>query len=254
MNQLRAQLKTLHSSQTSERSAMEEKLQAEHAQREQAEKALKQYQAELRELKEELHQVASAQSPKTPPAIALASPFENQEVKVDRIQLIGAAASEKGIARIEVRVNQELQARRQGRGIAVVPGQDTAQTTYEFSESVQLREGTNTISITAFDGEQISATRTLNVTRILDKGKIWAVVIGISKYDKVRPLKYADKDAQAFHDYLMEDVGIPKEQMTPLMNDQATLVNLKRTLGNRAQTQGRAKGYGHYLLCGSWGA
>ncbi len=231
MNTLRDELEALHSTQTSERSAMEERLQAEHAQREQAEKALSQYQDELRELKQELTQVASAKAQSTPPAIALASPFENQEVKANRIKLIGAAASEKGISRIEVRVNQELQARRQGRGIAVVPGNGTVQKTYEFSESVQLREGTNTISITAFDGEQISSTRTLNVTRILDKGKIWAVVIGISQYDKVRPLKYADKDALAFHDYLLKDVGIPQEQITPLMNDQATLVNLKRTLG-----------------------
>ncbi|MCA9471568.1 MAG: caspase family protein [Nitrospira sp.] len=241
MKQLRAQLESLHSSQNHERSTMEEKLHAEHAQREQAERALRQYQTELQELKEQLTQVTTVPSPKTPPAIALASPFENQEVKVDRIQLIGAAASEKGISRIEVRVNQELQARRQGRGIAVVPGRTATNTTYEFSESVQLREGTNTISITAFDGEQISATRTLNVTRILDKGKIWAVVIGISRYDKVRPLKYADNDALAFHEYLMNDVGIPAEHLTSLINEQATLVNLKRTLGTELKRKAGPK-------------
>ena len=241
MTKLQTQLDAMAASQTNERSQMEEKLHAEHAQREQAEKALSQHQKELEQLKHQLSQMETAPTPKAPPAIALASPFENQKVKVDRIKLIGAAASEKGISRIEVRVNQELQARRQGRGIAVVPGEGVTKTTFEFSESVQLREGTNTISITAFDGEQISATRTLNVTRILDKGKIWAVVIGISQYQTVRPLKYADKDALAFHDYLLNNVGVPKEQMTPLINEHATLVNLKRTLGTELKRKAGPK-------------
>ena len=69
------------------------------------------------------------------------------------------------------------------------------------------------------------------MTRLVDKGKIWAVVIGISQYQQVRPLKYADKDASAFHDYLLHQVGVPEEQMMYLLNEQATLFNLKRTLG-----------------------
>ncbi len=231
METLQAKLDAIATSQTSERFLLEEKLESEQAQREQAEKALTEHQEEMHKLKQQLSEMETVQAKIAPPAIALASPFEDQEVKLDRIQLIGAAASENGIARIEVRVNQELQVRRQGRGIAVVPGDTIRKTTFEFSESVQLREGTNTISITAFDGEQVSATRTLNVMRILDTGKIWAVVIGISQYQSVRPLKYADKDALAFQDYLLNNVRIPKEQVTTLMNDQATLTNLKRTMG-----------------------
>jgi hypothetical protein len=58
---------------------------------------------------------------------------------------------------------------------------------------------------------------------VVDRGKIWGVVIGISQYRAVRHLKYADKDALAFYDYLLNQVGVPKENLTLLTNDQATL-------------------------------
>ena len=242
MKELKAELDGIAQSQTSEMTSMEEKLHQEHAQREQAEKALNDYKEEVRALRGQLTEMTeSATAPKTPPAIALASPFDGKEVKVDRIHLVGAAASERGISRVEVRVNNELLARRQSRGVKVVSDKAIPRTTFEFSESVQLQEGTNHITVTAFDQEQLSTTRELTVTRVMDKGKIWAVVIGISKYDMVRPLKYADKDALAFHDYLINEVGVPKEQMTLLTNDRATLMSLKRSLGTHLKRKAGPK-------------
>jgi len=231
MEGLRQQLASMSSTQT-KLTTMQGKLQQEQAQREQAEKALHQHQSKLAHLRMQLSEAEKqAQTLKTPPAIALATPFDGQKVNVDRIQLVGAAASERGIARVEIRVNNELLARRQGRGIVVVPDATSQQTTLEFSESIALREGRNDILVVAYDGEQVSTTRKLNVIREVDRGKIWAVVIGISQYKAVRPLKYADKDATAFHHYLVNDVGIPGEQISLLLNNQATLVKLKRTLG-----------------------
>ena len=166
-----------------------------------------------------------------PPVIALAAPSDNTEVTVERINLAGAAASEKGVARVEIRLNGQLIMQRESRGIAVKPDGPEVLTNLEFAERLVLREGKNQIIVTAIDRDNLSATRTLNVTRIADKGKIWAVVIGISHYRSVQPLRYADKDALAFHDYLANHIGIPKEQTTVLLNEQATLMNLKRTLG-----------------------
>ena len=232
MELLRSELDTIAKAQNTELTTMQEQLHREKAEREQAEQALSQFREELQQLRSQLDEYASAATvQQTPPAIALATPLDGKEVKLDRIQLTGAAASEKGISRIEVRVNNELLVRRQGRGVAVVPGKPTTQPTLEFSETVNLREGSNEITITAFDDKQLSTTRTLTVTRLVDKGKIWAVVIGISQYNLVRPLKYADKDALAFHDYLLNQVGVPQEQITLLTNQDATLFNLKRNLG-----------------------
>ena len=166
-----------------------------------------------------------------PPLIALASPSEGQQVMTERIQLIGAAASEKGIARVEVRVNGQLIAKQEGRGVAVRAAEGEKTSSLEFSERLPLKEGKNEIVVTAFDRENLTATRTVTVTQVVDRGKIWGVVIGISQYRAVRPLRYADKDALAFYDYLLNQVGVPKENLTLLTNDQATLFNLKRALG-----------------------
>jgi hypothetical protein len=176
-----------------------------------------------------------------PPVIALASPSEGQQVTADRVQLIGAAASEKGIARVEVRVNGQLLAQREGRGVAVRATGGEKTSSLDFSERLPLREGKNEIVVTAFDQENLSTTRTVTVTRVVDRGKIWAVVIGISQYKTVRSLKFADRDALAFYDYLLNQVGVPKEQITLLTNDQATLVNLKRTLGTELKRRASQK-------------
>ena len=166
-----------------------------------------------------------------PPVIALASPTEGQQVTADRIQLIGAAASEKGVARVEVRVNGQLIAQREGRGVAVRTTAVEKTSSLDFSERLPLREGKNEIVVTAFDQDNLSTTRTLTVTRVVDRGQIWGVAVGISQYKAVRSLKFADKDALAFYDYLLNQVGVPKENLTLLTNEQATLFNLKRSLG-----------------------
>jgi uncharacterized protein YgiM (DUF1202 family) len=230
--QLRAQLEDSTNLKSSELTTMREHLQQEQAQREQAEKALRNFKQEMAHLEAKLDKMNQSQvSPKTPPAIALATPYDQQILTVDRIQLVGAAASDRGIARIEVRVNDELLARRQGRGVAVVSSRGTPQSTQEFSETIQLREGENIITVIAYDGDQLESSRTLRVTREVNRGQIWAVVIGISQYKNVRSLKYADKDAQAFRDYLTKNVGVAPDHMTFLTNEQATLFNLKRSLG-----------------------
>ena len=242
MQQLQAELEALSQSQTTEMTSMQAELQQVHAQQEQAEKALREYQDEVQTLRSQLSEMADAEpAQKTPPVIALASPVDGKEVKIDRITVVGAAASEKGISRIEFRVNEELVVRRQSRDVKVVAKKTISQNTLEFSESIPLREGINQVTVTAFDGEQLSSVRTLTITRVVAKGKIWAVVIGISNYKMVSPLRYADKDAMAFHDYLIQDVGVPKEHMTLLTNDRATLFSLKQTLGTHLKRKAGPK-------------
>lgn len=176
-----------------------------------------------------------------PPVIALASPSDGADVTVDRILLAGAAASERGIARVEIRVNGQLLTQREARGIAVKPDAPAAQPNLEFSERLTLKEGKNDIVVSAIDRDNLSAQKVITVIRQVDRAKVWAVVIGISKYKTVHPLRYADVDAQAFHDYLMRNVGVPPENATLLLNEQATLMNLKRTLGTELKRKAAEK-------------
>jgi WD40 repeat protein/uncharacterized protein YgiM (DUF1202 family) len=176
-----------------------------------------------------------------PPVIAIAAPSDGQEITADRVQLMGAAASEKGVAAVEIRINGQLLTRRDNRGIAVRTVGAQPALNLEFSERVGLREGKNEIVVTAIDRENLSSTRTLSVTRNVDRGKIWAVVIGISQYKMVRSLKFADQDALGFYNYLVSQIGVPKEQITLLTNADATLLNLKRVLGTELRRKAGEK-------------
>jgi uncharacterized protein YgiM (DUF1202 family) len=166
----------------------------------------------------------------TPPLIALAAPAEGVQVQADRLQVSGAAASGKGIARVEIRVNG-APLTRDGRDISVRGKSGPDADSYAFAEEVRLVEGANEIAITATDRASQSTTLKRTVFRVVDKGTIWALVIGISKYQRVRSLKYADKDAEAFYDYLVGQLGVPRSQVTMLRNEQATLMEMKRQLG-----------------------
>ncbi len=176
-----------------------------------------------------------------PPVIAVASPVDGQELTADRVQLIGAAASEKGVANVEIRVNGQLLARRDARGVTVKGTGKQPAANLDFSERVPLREGKNEIVVTAIDQENVSTSRSIAITRVVDKGKVWAVVIGISQYKLVRSLKYADRDALGFYDYLVTQVGVPKAQVTLLTNADATLLNLKRVLGTELRRKAGEK-------------
>jgi len=166
---------------------------------------------------------------RSPPVIAIASPSETQQVTTERVQLLGAAASDSGVARIELRVNGQLVKQQDKRGATRVSNVD-------FTEPLVLREGKNEVAVTVTDMDNQATTRALTVTRtpdprLLDPGKIWAAVIGISQYKTVSALQFADQDALSFYDYLLNQIGVPKDNIFLLTNQQATLVNVRRTLG-----------------------
>lgn len=59
--------------------------------------------------------------------------------------------------------------------------------------------------------------------------KTWAVIVGISNYEKIDGLNYADKDAEAFYDYLVNVDGGPKlnaSQIKLLLNENASALDI----------------------------
>ena len=59
-------------------------------------------------------------------------------------------------------------------------------------------------------------------------GNTYAIIIGISQYKTVPSLQYADKDAQAFEDFLMSDAGgkIPRANIETFLNERAIKDNV----------------------------
>src|SRR4026207_1807260 len=55
----------------------------------------------------------------------------------------------------------------------------------------------------------------------------FAMIMGISKYKYVKPLDYADKDAEMFRDYLKSPAGgkVKDENLYCLFNEQALTAN-----------------------------
>ena len=73
---------------------------------------------------------------------------------------------------------------REARGIAVAPDAPAAQPNLEFSERLTLKEG-KIVVVSAIDRDNLSAQKVITVIRQVDRAKVWAVVIGISKYKTV---------------------------------------------------------------------
>jgi hypothetical protein len=59
---------------------------------------------------------------------------------------------------------------------------------------------------------------------------VWAVVIGISKYNEVRQLEYARADAEAFSAWLSQ-MGAPPDHVLELFDGDATLTRVRASLG-----------------------
>ncbi|MBL0335301.1 MAG: caspase family protein [Chitinophagaceae bacterium] len=59
------------------------------------------------------------------------------------------------------------------------------------------------------------------------KPQVFAMVVGVSKYKYVRPLTYADKDAELFRDYLKSPGGgsVKNENIFCLLNEDANNAN-----------------------------
>ncbi len=57
----------------------------------------------------------------------------------------------------------------------------------------------------------------------------WALIIGIDKYKHVSPLGYATNDAKAMADILEKRFGFPKENISLLLDDKATVGAIRKT-------------------------
>lgn len=70
----------------------------------------------------------------------------------------------------------------------------------------------------------------VNATRPV--GKKYALIVGVSKFkDQTINLKYADKDATDFHNFLISSGHFPKENVRLMVNEEATRENILGALG-----------------------
>jgi hypothetical protein len=188
-----------------------------------------------RKEKERMSKIAA--EGKAPPLLLITSPEDGQQVEVGSVRLSGAVEGKQGLKSLEVFLNGRLLEASAERGIRPVGG--SAPRRLNFDRKIQLEEGYNHLRVVATDTDDLVSEKTLFVHYQPKRRNVWAVVIGINDYPRLPKLKYAVNDAEAFYRLLVEENRVPPENVTLLTNQQASLVNLRSTLGTRIKNAAR---------------
>lgn len=195
------------------------------------------------------------------PQVTIVTPVAlEDEVSTELVTLQGTAIHPGGIARLEIVVNgassSDVVAGRRTRGIVPpavtanpsdgltrVRAQDAKGTIVDFHRDVALTQPVNRIAIRAHaaNGEVMEAVRV--VRRSSSTPKVWAAIVGVARYKQpgVPPLGYTVADAQAFATYLTQNLGVPKDQIFTLYDDEATTPRIRTLLGTELRKRA-AKG------------
>jgi hypothetical protein len=191
---------------------------------------------EERKKREEDLLVKLREGTNAPPVIVIASPKDGIQVENNSIHLTGVAEDDKGLARLEMFINNKPIMGETGRGVRIA--EEGNQKRITISERILLEKGENRIRIRAVDTDGLWSENRVTVHKLEIRRNIWAVVIGINAYSNVRQLKFAVNDARMFYDHLVKDSKIPAENVTLLVDGEATLTKLRSALGTHLKNKG----------------
>ena len=166
-----------------------------------------------------------------PPVLLIASPGDGHETERSKVQLVGVVEDNIGLSKFEIYVNDKLFSSKNSRGMSIAPAKLVKR--FEFKEQLPLVKGANRIKVLATDADNQVTERIFIVHNIENTRNIWAVVIGIDTYPNIPKLKYGVSDATAFYNFLVKNNRIPVKNVTLLINEQATLTNLRSLLGTK---------------------
>jgi hypothetical protein len=171
---------------------------------------------------------------KAPPLILITSPNNESEVEFNIIYLQGVVEDDQGLTALEFFVNNKPLEEIAGRGISAKEKGYLKR--LDFKQRIVLEKGANKIIVRAIDTDTLSAEKVLTVHYAEKRSNIWAVIIGINSYAHIRQLKYAVEDAGLFYEYLVKYTHIPQENVTLLSNHEATLTQIRSTLGTHLKS------------------
>ncbi|ETR65069.1 MAG: peptidase C14 caspase catalytic subunit p20, partial [Candidatus Magnetoglobus multicellularis str. Araruama] len=126
----------------------------------------------------------------------------------------------------------------------------------DFNTIIPLQVGNNEITVTAFDIENESISKTISVYRDSEQGELWGVVIGVNRYasPKIKPLKYARNDAESFASYLKNTLGMDSNHLIELYDEKATRRNITSNLGTYLRNKANKKEDTVYIFYAGHGA
>jgi len=142
----------------------------------------------------------------------------------------------------EIRVNGRLQSKDQGlRAIGIEKREqvEDAGKKLQLTRSVFLEEGENIITASIYDADNEMGKDEVKLMFMSKRVDIWAVIVGVSKYqNRDLNLNSAARDAQQFKNFLMSSAGgsVPETNISFLINEQATLRNIKSSLSKTSKS------------------
>ena len=109
---------------------------------------------------------------------------------------------------------------------------DQSSYAWQYEPLVHLEYGENVFEVIVVTTEGVRSPRGIIINRERPQGRVWVAAVGISKYvdKRVKNLDFARDDAVAVLAYYRQ-FGLPETQLIPLLDEQATLSNIKRNLG-----------------------
>jgi hypothetical protein len=232
VQELAAKLASLQATLT-ELDRMKQKLQQEQQKSEQLSQQLAEQEQREQQLLSKL-----SEGVKNPPVLLIATPEHGTRTEAKYVQLSGAVLDETGLEQITIYVNNRKLIPGAGRGIHIVEGSYPRR--LDIEQRIALQKGANTIKIHALDTDGLFIEKSITVHHVSRRRNLWAVVVGINDYPNIRPLKYAVADAEAFYDLLVKHNQVPVENVFLLLNEQATLQNLRSTMGTRIKNKAGA--------------
>jgi Caspase domain len=164
-----------------------------------------------------------------PPQILVSSPEQKARYPSSGIRLVGVVEDANGIVQVDLFFN--------GRQIPIKDfrpsflSSDRYPDKIDFDWPLLLQNGFNTIEIGAIGKTGLKGKKTITVEYTPHRNKAYAVVVGINDYSRLPKLKYAVNDAREFYRLLTETNGIPAHNITLLLNEEATIKNLRSALG-----------------------
>ncbi|KPA16631.1 Peptidase C14, caspase catalytic domain protein, partial [Candidatus Magnetomorum sp. HK-1] len=197
--------------------------------------------------------VLTASIKNRPPIIVIALPKNNQRTISQFQNLVGTVVDDKGIANIDFFVNGKRLDNTRAIGVTPPANQNAKR---DFNLNIPLQNGKNEIIVTAFDIENESISKSINIYRESEQGELWGVVIGINQYasQKIMPLKYARNDAESFASYLKNTMGMDSNHLIELYDEKATLRNIKTYLGTFLHKKAHKKEDTVYIFYAGHGA
>lgn len=172
----------------------------------------------------------------SPPMVWISYPSAGLTVHEDIVILQGYAHDDKGVSRVEIRLNGEIIAHKQSKGVQITRKEAVGKLDNRctFSQKLPLKTGRNTVEVIAWDTDNLEDRKSIYVTRSQVKSEVWAAVIGINDYKNpgIPDLNYAAADARAMYEYLQNDMEISPDHIFDLYDENATKKNVEQVLGD----------------------